>query len=139
VVAGPIFKEISDKVYSTQHEMHAELAMDTTKSSVPSAAISQWKDLNSIYGHLNIKTHTRDPDAEWVYAIPEADSVTLKEREFSQGFVPKVIGMAAADAIYLLENAGLKVELVGSGRIYKQSITPGTRITNGRTIVIELA
>jgi cell division protein FtsI (penicillin-binding protein 3) len=47
--------------------------------------------------------------------------------------------MAAADAIYLLENAGLKVELVGAGRIYKQSIIPGTRITNGRTIVIELA
>jgi cell division protein FtsI (penicillin-binding protein 3) len=139
VVAGPIFKEISDKVYSTQLEMHAELAMDTTKSTVPSAAIAQWKDLNSIYGHLNINTHTRDQDAEWVYAIPEADSVTLKEREFSQGFVPKVIGMAAADAIYLLENAGLNVELVGSGRIYKQSIIPGTRITNGQTIVIELA
>jgi cell division protein FtsI (penicillin-binding protein 3) len=139
VVAGPIFKEISDKVYSTQLEMHAELAMDTTKSTVPSASIAQLKDVNSIYGHLNINTHTHDQDAEWVYAIPEADSVTLKERDFSQGFVPRVIGMAAADAIYLLENAGLKVELVGAGRIYKQSIIPGTRITNGRTIVIELA
>jgi cell division protein FtsI (penicillin-binding protein 3) len=139
VVAGPIFKEISDKVYSTQLEMHAELAVDTNTSTIPSASIAQWTDLNSIYGHLNINTHTRDQDAEWVYAIAESDSVTLKEREFSQGFVPRVIGMAAADAIYLLENAGMTVELIGSGRIYKQSIIPGTRITNGRTIVIELA
>lgn len=139
VVAGPIFKEISDKVYSTQLEMHSELALDTSKSTVPTASIAQWNDLNSIYGHLNINAHTRDQDAEWVYAIAESDSVTLKEREFSQGFVPRVIGMAAADAIYLLENAGLTVELIGSGRIYKQSIIPGTRITNGRTIVIELA
>ena len=139
VVAGPIFKEISDKVYSTQLEMHEELESDTSNSVIPSAAIAQWTDLNSIYGHLNINTHTRDQDSEWVYAIPEADSVTLKEREFSQGFVPRVIGMVAADAIYLLENAGLTVEIVGAGRIYKQSIIPGTRITKGRTIVIELA
>ena len=119
--------------------MHDELAIDTSQSVIPSASIAHQTDLSSIYGHLNIKTHARDQDSEWVYAIPESDSVILKEREFSRGFVPRVIGMAAADAIYLLENAGMTVEIIGAGRIYKQSIIPGTRITRGRTIVIELA
>ena len=51
---------------------------------------------------------------------------------------PNVVGMGAKDAIFLLENAGLKVNLTGKGTVITQTITPGTRIIKGQTIGIML-
>ena len=52
--------------------------------------------------------------------------------------VPKVIGMGARDAVYLLESAGMKVQLSGVGRVKRQSIEPGTSRAKGRTIHLTL-
>lgn len=138
VVAGPIFKEISDKVYSTQLEMHEEIRTDSTLITTPRALVASRADLHSIYSHLNIPTYTSDADAEWVLASTNSDTVKLEPRDHNEGFVPRVVGMGIADALFLLENAGLKVRVLGAGRIRKQSIRPGTRIVNGQEILIEL-
>jgi len=60
------------------------------------------------------------------------------ETKYVMDKVPNVIGMGAKDAVYLLENAGLKVNLTGKGTVIAQTITPGTRITKGQTIGIQL-
>ena len=138
VVAGPIFKEISDKVYSTQLEMHEEIPSDSSIVTIPKALVASRKDLHSIYSHLNIPTHTTNADAEWALASTKKDTVTLHAHEYNEGFVPRVVGMGIADALFLLENAGLKVRVSGIGRIRKQSILPGTRVVNGQEIMIEL-
>jgi len=62
----------------------------------------------------------------------------VKKRTVLKNLVPNVVGMSLKDALYLLENAGLKVQAVGTGKIRKQSMPPGTRIYRGSTIVIEL-
>lgn len=43
-----------------------------------------------------------------------------------QNFVPSVVGMGAKDAVYLLESKGLKVNLVGVGKVKSQSIANGS-------------
>jgi cell division protein FtsI (penicillin-binding protein 3) len=53
--------------------------------------------------------------------------------------VPNVKGMEAMDAIALLENLGLKVKVVGIGRVKKQSITSGQKFNKNQTIIIELS
>ena len=53
-------------------------------------------------------------------------------------FVPSVIGMGARDAVYLLESRGIKVNLVGVGKVKSQSIANGTRVRKGQTIVLHL-
>jgi cell division protein FtsI (penicillin-binding protein 3) len=52
--------------------------------------------------------------------------------------IPNVLGLTAKDAIYLLESKGLIVELVGFGRVIKQSLTPDMNVTRGQLIKIEL-
>jgi cell division protein FtsI (penicillin-binding protein 3) len=47
--------------------------------------------------------------------------------------------MGLKDALYLLENAGLRVEIRGAGRVMTQSIPGGTKIGRDQTIVIELS
>ncbi len=54
------------------------------------------------------------------------------------GHVPDVKGMGATDALYMLENVGLRVTLVGRGKVTSQSMQPGAQFTKGQTIQITL-
>ena len=52
--------------------------------------------------------------------------------------VPNVKGMSGMDAISILENLGLKVEVRGNGKVKKQSISQGTDLNKVEKIVLEL-
>lgn len=141
LVAGPIFKEISDKVYSTQVKMLEEVSSDPELADgrIPFAKVTEKKDLMTALGSLAIKAEVKDPDAQWAEANIDSNAVEITEREVIENLVPRVVGMGAMDALYLLENAGLKVTMEGSGVVRQQSIIPGTRITEGREITIRLS
>jgi cell division protein FtsI (penicillin-binding protein 3) len=53
--------------------------------------------------------------------------------------IPNVKGLPAMDALALLENIGLKVKIIGSGKVYKQSMNAGTSFKKNQTIIIELS
>ncbi|WP_222983358.1 penicillin-binding protein [Flagellimonas meishanensis] len=53
--------------------------------------------------------------------------------------VPNVTGMSGMDAVSLLENLGLKVEVQGNGKVKKQSIQHGTDIKQVDKIILELS
>ena len=52
--------------------------------------------------------------------------------------MPNVVGMGLQDAIFLLENYGLKVEFSGKGSIKGQSIPKGKSIRKGQNITLQL-
>ncbi|MFC4218591.1 penicillin-binding protein [Flagellimonas marina] len=75
------------------------------------------------------------------------DKETLEE-EYQQYYaqvqkkydtVPDVKGMTGMDAVSLLENLGLEVEVRGNGKVKKQSIDKGTDIKKVKKIVLELS
>lgn len=53
--------------------------------------------------------------------------------------VPNVKGMCGMDAVAMLENLGLKVEVRGNGKVKKQSVNQGTEIHKVEKIVLELS
>ena len=53
--------------------------------------------------------------------------------------VPNVKGMSGMDAISILENLGIKVEVKGNGKVKKQSISQGTDIKHVERITLELS
>ena len=59
------------------------------------------------------------------------------QKKFST--VPNVKGMSGMDAVSLLENMGLEVEVHGNGKVKKQSIDQGTDIKRVKKIVLELS
>jgi len=141
LVAGPVFKEISDKVYSTQLKMHPALLTDTAMlaSRAPSSKVTRNADLQKALGKVGVETIVAAPDAEWAVPQSRQDSLLLVARTVQENLIPRVIGMGAKDALFLLENLGLQVRMIGSGVVRKQSITAGTRATKGREIIIELS
>lgn len=52
--------------------------------------------------------------------------------------VPNVLGMGLRDALYILENRGLRVKVQGNGMVKRQSLQPGSKAFQGSTITIEL-
>ena len=54
-------------------------------------------------------------------------------------FVPNVKGMGLKDAVYLLENSGLKVFVQGAGKVKEQSLVPGQKLMKGMSISLKLS
>lgn len=56
-----------------------------------------------------------------------------------QQSIPNVKGMSGMDAVALLENLGLKVKIIGIGKVKKQSVQSGENLVKNTTIILELS
>lgn len=142
LVAGPVFKEIADKVYATNFEMHEglELVMsDQKEPKVPYTKSSNKQELKYALTDLGIDVLDEDVNDNWVTTTKLDSCVKLTSRSIKENLMPNVKGMGVKDAIFILENMGLTVELEGRGTILKQSIIPGARISNGDLVVLEMS
>ena len=66
------------------------------------------------------------------------DTIRLAGVKFQEGLVPDVRGMSLRDAIFLLENNGLRVRHNGKGRVLRQSPEHGARINDGGIVSLEM-
>ena len=57
----------------------------------------------------------------------------------TKNVVPNTIGMPGMDAVALLGNMGFQVEVVGVGKVKKQSLTPGGAFKNNQKITLKLS
>lgn len=79
-------------------------------------------------------------DLEMLHADVQ-QNIELYQQKVTQSHtaVPNVQGMAGMDAVALLENLGLYVTLVGNGKVIRQSIPAGEKLSKGKIIVLELS
>jgi len=83
--------------------------------------------------------HALNPQGEEKVSLREAASEVKKgDLSQSEGVMPNVVGMGLRDALYMLENSGVRVRYSGKGKVVKQSPQPGVRITRGATVAIQL-
>jgi len=141
-IAAPVFRELAEKIYSTQMEYHEnEVQKDTTafvQSKIPVSKNGSTKELKKVFAGLSIPAQT-DGAGEWSTTSTKDIGVELTDRKLTAGKVPNVVGMGLQDALYILENAGMKVRVIGYGSIKRQSVLPGAIIKNNPYITIELS
>ena len=65
-------------------------------------------------------------------------TIKISPRPVMDAKTPDVTGMGARDATYLLESAGLKVQIRGKGQVKRQSVPAGTKARKGSNCIIEL-
>ncbi len=82
--------------------------------------------------------HVKNIDAK-VASQEKNYAAYYKKAENEERIVPNVKGMEGMDAVALLENLGLKVKVIGIGRVKKQSLTSGQAFNKNQTIIIELS
>ena len=138
-VAGPVFKEIADWLYSREID-HLKAINDDqfATGSMPPLLKGSKSDITLACSELGL-SYSGEHDSDWVRGTPYDQSVKFKEHKVINGLVPDVTGMGMKDALYLLENAGLHVQFKGRGKVKSQSLKIGSTIQRGQTIILELS
>lgn len=139
VVAGPIFKEIADKVYATNPDWFPEVSRRPTLAELPESKSGYKPLIRDAFKELKIPIIDEAPNKMWVNTARGDESIELQQRNLTPNLVPNVIGMSLQDAIYLMENSGLRVTVIGRGSVRSQSIAPGTRVRHGERINLEMS
>lgn len=140
-IAAPVFRGLADKIYATSLELHENYGPEVLlgeQSKLPVSRSGAREDLETAFAGLRIQTALTG-NADWVETRTGESEVTLAPREQGRGLVPNVVGMGLQDALFLLENAGLNVEVNGYGTVKRQSVTPGAAVRNHKHIRIELS
>jgi cell division protein FtsI (penicillin-binding protein 3) len=140
LVAGPIFRAITDRIYVREFELHQEKVLLAQESvQAPYSKSGSSNALESILDYLELPARQIDPDAEWVSTRSTPDGVELSNRLLNDNLVPNVVDMGLKDALFLLESKGLKVVVEGRGTVRDQSILPGNLVRKGEVITLEMS
>lgn len=140
-VAAPIFKELADKVYALDMDLHSPISIAESFKNLPKVKQGETDKTKVVLSQLNIDCETTD--AAYMISQTTKSSVNLLvrkvEEDLQNGRMPSLKGMNLQDAVYLLETYGFSVVTSGSGGIVKQSIKKGESIKKGSVIKLELA
>ncbi len=143
LVAGPVFREIADKVFASQVNYHDALNNEEQllAANVPVSLSGHYHDLTKVFNQFNVRTVNKGAQGNWVTTSTQKEEVEILPyaSEEYPNLVPNVVGMGLMDALYLLENRGLKVRVEGKGMVKSQSILPGKRIPSDGEIKIRLS
>ncbi len=138
LVAGTVFREIADRVYSTNFYRDYKISGDdNVKPTAPEAGNGYRDDIDEVLGELDVR-YRRTADDDWVATRESGDTIRLASLKQQKGLVPDVRGMSLRDAIFLLENSGLNVRYNGKGRVLRQSPGHGARYYEGGTVSLEM-
>ena len=140
-VAAPIFKELADKVYALDMDIHNPISIAESLKNLPKVKQGETDKTKVVLSQLNIDSETTD--AAYMISQTTKSSVNLLvrkvEEDLQNGRMPSLKGMNLQDAVYLLETYGFSVVTSGSGGVVKQSIKKGESIEKGSVIKLELA
>jgi cell division protein FtsI (penicillin-binding protein 3) len=140
-VSGRVFKEISDKIYG-RYLSNKQFIATTIADSLQYSFYGMKNDLSAVFNYLKmpftdsaVTGNFRQTSMKNNFSFLNAP---LYSSASSGSVTPNVVGMGLKDAVYLLENSGLKVAAAGRGRVMNQSVTAGTNFKKGQTISLVL-
>lgn len=145
LVAGPVFKEIAEKVYSSSVDF---LEPINNKQNLLTKAPGSIKSQNDemVIASKALKLPTKSTVTEDGYVsrnTGDSTRISLQannlESQLKKGIVPNLNGLSAKDALFLLENSGFHVKLYGMGSVKKQSIEAGQKFNKGDKITLILS
>ncbi|HNQ83246.1 MAG TPA: penicillin-binding protein [Bacteroidales bacterium] len=139
-VAAPVFKEIADKVYATQMDIHDQTEKtEYGKIHLPDRGKGNYQDLKTSLVSLSYPVMMPSQTPEWVQMDSSVVGIVLKPAYYGIDTIPDMIGMTGKDAVYMMEKAGLKPVIHGKGLVSEQSLLAGTWLEKGSRIELFLS
>jgi cell division protein FtsI (penicillin-binding protein 3) len=139
-VAAPIFKELADKVFALDMEIHDPITKNSMMKNLPKVKQGEASKTNLVLKNLGIAN--KQTTGKYMIAQTTEKEIVFMfnsiEEDLKTGIMPDLYGLNLKDALYLLERY-VKVMVTGSGGIVNQSIKRGEHFINGSVIRLELA
>ena len=137
-LAAPVFREIATKLYAMYVEKKDATNYVIVKDSSAYFYAGYTKDIKNVFSKLNVSYKDSAAQNNWTHVYAQDAIPVIKGTLIQQKIMPNIKGMGLKDALYLLENIGVKVVSKGRGKIINQSIPAGTPLTKGFTVFVEL-
>jgi cell division protein FtsI (penicillin-binding protein 3) len=142
-IAAPVFRMVADKIFSQNMGAWAG-PLDSLAQNNPGALPAKAATARSyqvLMGALDkhIAMNTDHPSVMMEMKTDTNKHTTINKKTLYGNIMPDVTGMGLRDAIYMLENSGMQVQVQGKGKVKQQSVPAGTRITKGQNIIIQLS
>jgi len=140
-VAAPVFKKVADKLFYQDIDLQRSLSLGGLPNNnfVATQVPAYMPALKQAYLTLGISPQVSDTTLEWSKASFNPDaSISLQKADVKKGFMPNLKGYSLRDALFILENRGVKVKVEGQGKVYQQSVRPGRGIAIGDKVTLKL-
>jgi cell division protein FtsI (penicillin-binding protein 3) len=138
-VAAPVFKEIADKVYATQLDIHDQEEHNYFAQKVmPATSKGDYQELYTSLSSMSYPVRKPSFNPEWAQMDSSRIGIVLEPEMFSPDTVPDLAGFTAKDAVYMTEKAGLSPVILGKGTVCNQSLAAGTPLIKGNEIILTL-
>ena len=138
LVAGPVFRELADKLMSAEVGPAEVAGNNFKKDSAQFFYAGSTRDMREVVRTLGVNYIDSTGKNEWARLYASNYQAVMNRQSVSRQTMPDVKGMGLKDALYLLESADLKVAVKGRGKVKMQSIIPGSLLKKNETVSIEL-
>lgn len=132
-LAAPVFRELSDRVVGTRIDFNKTNIKESTVK-YPVIGYGNGGDFYAFCKSLGL--HITKPSVMWVKGKDINGMCALSEQNLQSGIVPNVVGLTIKDAVYMLENLGMKVRFHGKGKVVSQSVAAGSRIDKRNNVIV---
>lgn len=136
-LAGPVNRELAMFIYNRDNDRPAEEVLDSQRHYPTSVKGGDPEQVRKVAGRL-ARGSEIDRHTAWGRAKVDSAAMVSIVPSVDDGTMPDVAGMGLKDALFMLENRGLKVSVTGKGAVSSQSIRPGTQIQKGMAVHIVL-
>ena len=146
-MSGVVFHHISEGIMAQSLKLDAQDAKDEHSILIPDVKSGNVLAADYVLNHFGFKVKNGWSGANsfgapvWGTVFSDNKSLIIKKTESSpsKSLVPDTHNMGARDAVYIMEERGIKVVVVGRGKVKEQSIAPGTQIKKGMVCTLKLA
>jgi cell division protein FtsI (penicillin-binding protein 3) len=138
MVAGPVFRQIAEKIHLLKNQQIKVLTDSSfvVNYSLPDRTAGYSDDFKKVFDYVGLPYEEKSR-ADWARVEPFENTMLLGKNKMNKKYVPDCRGMGARDASYILESLGMKVNIVGIGKVESQSIPPGA-IAERKSITVYL-
>ncbi len=137
-LAGPVFREVALRLYASYVDKKAPAKFISRKDSSAFFYAGNTTDIKYVYKNLGVNYTDSAAKGDWGNVFSNNYKPVIRTAAVREQRMPDVRGMGLRDALYLLENMGIKVSVKGRGKVSSQSILPGTVIGKGNLVTLEL-
>ena len=137
-LAGPVQQKICTYLYN-RHTNPAESGMtDGVQYHPTDIKGGDISKIRRVASRLSQRVQTNARTGWGVAKAGSDGSVAVSPVATANNTMPDVCGMGLSDALFLLENRGLKVDFAGSGKVVEQIPEAGTGVKRGNRVTIKL-
>lgn len=136
-MSGSVFKNIAERVMalnSNRKPSHVDTDSVEEKDLCPITKVGYYKAIQTVM--TDLKLPLTENSTDWVKTYSKEKQTVVEPITVSNKVVPDLMGMGAKDAVFILENMGLNVQVQGRGKVISQNMKPGTFARKGSLVMI---